>query len=307
MVDVTLIISSDESVSRQKAHDLIKSRGIENFDLVVMNNPSEDLTTQSLFNDHQYFYLAEPKPDQVKALTAYLKAPMDDTTVIISSTKPLVAFAKALKTAGGSVYNFDGRNAQETVLNLLKKCKMTEEAKSAVVNHVGENVSDVLPLIDTLKETYGDDEVYTLEQVTPWLGQAGTVKIWTLLDQIDNAQLQESLLTLDRILSGGNKPVSVSSMLKAHLEKIFRLFVTGASSESEAAKILEIKPGASTYPAKKALNLTRVYGTAVVPLLELATETDAGLKGGARRGIPERLNLEILIARMCTYPRKRVN
>jgi DNA polymerase-3 subunit delta len=73
--------------------------------------------------------------------------------------------------------------------------------------------------------------------------------------------------------------------------------VTG---EKEAAEALGLK--GSTFPARKALGQARKLGhDRIVRMLDLVAEADLDLRGG--KAWPDRLVLEVLVARLATMSR----
>lgn len=297
---IALVFSAELSLARRQAKQMLEEMGANQLDVIVSSTLPD--SSDMLFSEHSYTILTEPSNETIKALTSKVKSGVsDDETIIIVSSKPLAVFQRALKSAGGQVIDIDGRNAAETAKNLLRHTKMEPSAQQLIIQHVGEDVSEIPSLLDTLKEVYGN-VMYTREHVEPFLAEQGTVKIWTLLASIDEGKTTASLNTLARILGGGERPLSVAGMIKSHLERIYLVQQSGLTVESEAANLLGLK--GSTYPAKKAIQLVSQYRGAAEPLLVLANETYGALRGGQGRGVPDRLALEILVARACTYPRK---
>jgi DNA polymerase III subunit delta len=76
-------------------------------------------------------------------------------------------------------------------------------------------------------------------------------------------------------------------------------------TEADAAAVLGIAKGRSTYPAKKALTTARVWGTeGIARAMQLLAEADVDLRGES--SWPSEVVLEVLVARLSRLaPRRR--
>lgn len=262
-----------------------------------------DLHSSLLFEPVTVLVVSEPDAGDQKTIMAYLKEPRDDLVLVISSTKPSVNLGKAVSNAGGEVVNFIEKRSADVARRLLGDANMTPEAKNFIVDHVGEDISLIPALLQDLADAYDmTGQPLTATNVAPWVGKAGSTPVWTILDAIDAQRTSDALHTLDRMWDK-TSPVAMVAVLKGHLERIYRIQQAGITNEQEAATFLELK-GASTYPARKAITLATRYKSAAEVLVTLAAQTDAAVRGGKGSGVPSRLAVEVLIARMCTTPRR---
>lgn len=300
MTTAILILGSDASLVSRRVDAVLEELALPATGVVNKPDLNVDLTAVSLLEPEQVLIIRDPDTAALKTLTAYLKSPLEDRTLVITSTKPQAVFRKAVTAAGGKVIEATGKTSKDTVLGLLSDSSLDRAAKETVVEHVGDNVSVVPSLLKDLRDFYGD-AIITRSDVEPWLGAAGQIPVWSLIDAIDTQNTVKALKVLDRIWTT-TSAIAVVSILRGHLEKMYRVQQTGVKDEKTAAVLLGLK--GSTYPAKKAITLASRYKSAVEPLVLLASQTDAGLRGGKGSGVPDRLAVEILIGRMCTYPRR---
>ncbi|MDP9074833.1 MAG: hypothetical protein M3N98_11795, partial [Actinomycetota bacterium] len=86
-------------------------------------------------------------------------------------------------------------------------------------------------------------------------------------------------------------------ILHRHVAPMLALDGSGATSEAQAAALLGIDRGRSTYPAKKALTALRRWGTdGVARAIQLVAEADLDLRGES--AWPGAMVLEVLVARL---------
>lgn len=295
---VQLFLGSDPSILSRLAEEAINAYGATENN--VMRNPRDmnSLYSASLFGENQAIVITEPDAATIKALCAYSDAPLDDRIVIVTSTKAQAALKKTVLANGGEVAE-PSKKAADTVNSLLGRVNLTPQAKQFIVDTTGESVSLVPALLDTLQAVYGGNTV-DVDDVRPWI-TTGSLPIWSLTGAIDSGNVVESLSVLDRIWNEAS-PVAIVGALKAHMYRIFVVQQANIRDEQVAATILGMK--GSTYPAKKAIMLASRYGKAVEPLLRYTVDADASLRGGEGRGIPQRILVEVLVGRMCAYPRK---
>lgn len=180
---------------------------------------------------------------------------------------------------------------------------LDRSARTFVVEHLGEDAARVGPLLDTLVGVHGHGATLGLAEVTPYVGEAGSVPPWDLTDPIDGGQVEAALRALRRMLDGGGlHPLQVMAILHRHVEQALRLEGSGAPDDQAAAAILGLK--GSTFPAKKALARSRRLGGQVLrSQLLLLARADRELRG--ETGLDDRAVLEVLVARLADPRRRR--
>ncbi len=252
------------------------------------------------------------KTSDVDALVAYLDAPLPSTDLVLVwergvTPKPdrLGAVPKPLNEAlarcGAETVDTGlpgGKGAAAWLDRQLAQSTVTIDRRAAqlVAEHLGEQRSRVIGLLDTLEAVYGPGTTVGVDEVAPFLGETGDVPPWELTDAIDSGKIDVALDKLHRMLgSGGRHPLQVMASLQTHYLRISRLDGAPVAGEKQAAELLGMK--GSTFPAKKALGQSKRLGSAGAGrAVELLAEADLGLRGES--GWPPELVMEVLVARL---------
>jgi DNA polymerase III subunit delta len=243
------------------------------------------------------FTTAEAAP-----LIAYLADPLPTTKLVLVGGGGQLprALVDAVRKVGHVVDTAvpGGRGRSAWLAGRLKEgpVRLDASASALVGAHLGEEVGRLAALLDTLAAAYGEGAKVGVEDVTPFLGQAGPVAPWDLTDAIDAGDVPAALGHLHRMLAaGGRHPLVVLATLHTHFARMLRLDGAGIADEREAAAALGLT--GSTFPAKKALAATRRLGHAgVARAISLLADADLALKGAV--DWPAELVLEVLVARL---------
>jgi DNA polymerase-3 subunit delta len=263
------------------------------------------------------------KNDEVAALVAYLQDPSPTTALILvwektaltsanddgepftRTPKQPAALTKAVTGCGGLVIDADpsGKNLGGWVDAQLSEAGLSVEprARDRITEVLGEDAGALREIIERLKGTYGTGERLRLDEVVDYLGESGGVAPWDLTDAIDSGDVARSLDKLGRMMgSGGRHALAVMASLQTHYLRMARLDGADARGEKDAAVVLGLK--GSTFPAKKALTVSRRLGPAKVRrAVELLAEADLDLRGG--KAWPDELVMEVLVARLARLSR----
>jgi DNA polymerase III subunit delta len=173
--------------------------------------------------------------------------------------------------------------------------KLDRRAITHLSEHLGDSLSRVDGILSVLSAVYGDGARITVEQLEPFLGDAGGGAPWDLTDAIDRGDAAAALDQLHRQLNGDKHPLQVMASLGSHFGKMLRLSGSGIRNENEAAAALGMT--GSTFPAKKALTQTNKLGPAsVAKAMDLLAEADLDLRG--RRDLPGDVVMDVLVARL---------
>jgi DNA polymerase-3 subunit delta len=243
------------------------------------------------------FTTAEAAP-----LVAYLADPLPTTNLVLVAGGGQLprALVDAVRKVGHVVDTAvpSGRGRSAWVANRLKEGPVRLDASAAalVAAHLGEEVGRLTALLDILAAAYGEGARVGVDEVTPFLGQAGPVAPWDLTDALDAGDIAAALGHLHRLLAaGGRHPLVVLATLHTHYARMLRLDGAGITDEREAAAALGLT--GSTFPAKKALAATRRLGhPGVARAIGLLADADLALKGAV--DWPPELVLEVLVARL---------
>jgi DNA polymerase III subunit delta len=248
--------------------------------------------------------------DELAPLLAYLGHPVPTTALILAGGGGKVAakLVTAVKEVGHVITAGPGRDAKGWVGARLRDAPVEFEpaARARLAEHLGEDLGRLPALVDVLVSAFGEGARIGAADLEPFLGEAGAVAPWDLTDAIDVADTDAALTALHRLLGSGDRhPLVVLAVLHRHVSAMLWLDGTAAASESQAAALLGIAPGRSTFPAKKALAGARRLGTdGVARAVQLLAQADIALRGGS--SWPPDMVLDVLVARLSRLgPRPR--
>lgn len=246
--------------------------------------------------------------DVVDALVEYLGDPVPWSCVVLVPGGGALSprLQSKLRSLGG-ILDVDLGSAKarsQWLAERLKSAPVRLDAKATelVSAHLGEEVGRAESLLESLGATYGQGARLGVEDVAPFLGEAGTIPPWELIDAIDGGDEAGSLAALRRLSEAGARhPLVVLSVLHRHYEGPLRLDGSGANSEAEAAQIL----GGSSFVAGKALRLARRLGhDGIARAICLLAEADLDLRGAT--ALPAAAVLEVLVARLARMSKSTV-
>lgn len=248
-----------------------------------------------------------PSPAGLAPLLDYLREPLDTTDLVLeTSAAPPRPLADALKRAGAQVVDTTlKRDADRR--NWLKAhlagapVRFEPAAEQLLVEHLGEAVARLGPLLEVLEASYGAGATIGRDELEPFLGAEGSVAPFALTNAVDAGDAAKALDVLDRLLGpGAMHPLQVMAVLHNHVSRMLRLDGAGVRSEAEAAQVLGLK--GSTYPARRALDqLHRLGHDGLVRAVTLLARADLDLRGARQLGSPEEsptVVLQVLVARL---------
>jgi len=250
----------------------------------------------------------------IASLLAYLKAPLETTSLVLVWEKPPspqrggklpAALTKAVNAAGGTKVDASaprGKGQSSFIEKHLKEAGLKLDAAGVrlLLDSIGQDLGRLEGLLAVLVSTYGRGARLRVDDVAPYLGDEGDVAPWDLTDAIDGGDAAKAIEILHRMMGAGERHSFVlMAVLQRHYEQLMRLDGAGARNENEAAELLGIKP----YPAKKALVTSRRLGSrSLGRAIGLLAEADLDLRG--RRAWPSELVLEVLVARLAKLKKR---
>jgi DNA polymerase-3 subunit delta len=248
--------------------------------------------------------------EEVTPLLSYLEDPLESTALVLvaggGQTAPKLAAAVRAKGRVVST-TVDSRRVGEWIDERIRASDLglDGEARAALQDHLGEDASRVVSILEVLEAAYGPGARLGLADIEPYMGQAGSVTPWAFTDSIDAGNVQAALTQLHRLLEGGARhPLVVLATLHRHVTSLMRVDGPSIRSEAQAAEAMGIAKGRSTFPAKKALRSAQQWGSAnIAEAVGLVADAEVDLKGG--RAWPEPAVLEVLVARLCRLARAR--
>jgi DNA polymerase-3 subunit delta len=246
--------------------------------------------------------------EEVTPLLNYLENPLPTTAlVLVAGGGQTAAKLSAAVKANGRVLatTVDSRRAGDWIDERIKQSGLGLDtyATTALREHLGEDASRLVGILDLLEAAYGLGGRLGLDAVEPYMGRAGSVTPWALTDAIDGGDAAVALDRLHRLLEGGDRhPLVVLAILHRHLTSMMRVDSPSIRTEAQAAEAMQIPKGRSTFPAKKALRSAQRWGSAnIAEAIELTSDAEVALKGAS--AWPEAAVLEVLVARLCRLAR----
>ncbi|MFW2383747.1 MAG: DNA polymerase III subunit delta [Acidimicrobiales bacterium] len=256
------------------------------------------------------------KQDEVAPLVRYLADPTDSTDLVLvwekgTATQRLPAVPKplkeALKAAGATETDAapkgKGRKALLNQHLAEAAVRLDGGAKALITDRLGDDVGRAAAVLDALASTFGEGAGLTSGDVEPFLGEASDVPPWELTDAIDQGNISVALDKLHRMMGGGERhALQILATLHGHYQRALALDGAGIASEKDAAALLGMK--GSTFPAKKALSLSRSLGSEKLrEVFSLLATADLGVRGAT--AIDTDTLMEVLVARLAALSRRR--
>ncbi|MEL7156774.1 MAG: DNA polymerase III subunit delta [Actinomycetota bacterium] len=254
------------------------------------------------------------KGEQVAPLVQLLADPLPTTDLILvwergSSSNRLGAVPKKLKEAlkAAGVEEIDAAPSGKGRKGLLDErlstaaVQLDGKAKRLIADQLGDDVGRAESVLDALHSAYGDNAKLSAADVESFLGPASDVPPWELTDALDGGDIGLALDKLRRMTGGGGRhALQVLATLHNHYQRALALDGAGAGDEKAAAAILGMT--GSTFPARKALTLSRRLGSEkVASAVHLLAQADLDVRGAS--AVPDDATLEVLVARLARLSR----
>jgi DNA polymerase-3 subunit delta len=246
------------------------------------------------------------KADQIEPLVTYLSDPLPTTALVLvwPGGRMPKGMAEAVKASGGEqIDTSPGRQLAGWVDEQLAKAGLQVDrgAQQRLVDWLGDDPQRLVGLVRTLAGTYGGDGRLGVDEIEPFLGEAGGVPPWELTDAIDRGDIPTALERLQRMMGGGERhPLQIMATLHNQYARMLTLDGAPVTGEKDAARLLGMK--GSTFPARKALSQARKLGhDRIVRAVDLLAGADLDLRG--RKAWPEALVMEVLVARLARLSR----
>jgi DNA polymerase-3 subunit delta len=240
--------------------------------------------------------------EDLRPLLVYLEDPLPTTALVVVGGGGRLApkLVAAVKKVGRVVSIGPGRDTKGWLAVRLRSARLEFEpdVRERLADHLGEDVGRLPALIEALVAAYGEGARLGVAELEPFLGEAGAIAPWDLTDAIDSGDTEAALTALHRLLGAGDRhPLVVLAILHRHIAPILQLDGSGVTAEGQAAVVLGIPKGRSTYPARKALATLRRWGSdGVARAIHLLAEADVDLRGESTW--PTEAILEVLVARL---------
>ncbi|HEY8081573.1 MAG TPA: hypothetical protein VIE15_05735, partial [Acidimicrobiales bacterium] len=233
--------------------------------------------------------------DPVDGVAAVLVA--GGGTVPPSLTKAVAAVGEVVDANVGT--SFKDRSGFVTARVRQSDVRLDAAAHERLVAHVGEDLSRIDGVLDTLAAAYGGGATVGVDELEPFLGASGSVPEWDLTDAITAGDAPTSLEVLHRLMGpGGRAAPQVVGALQRYYLRLLRLDGSGIRSKDDAAAVLSI----SAFPAGKLLAAAGALGTdRVRQAVGWIAQADGDVKGAT--GLEPDTVMEILVGRLARLHR----
>lgn len=249
------------------------------------------------------------RADQVAPLVELLADPLPTTDLVLvwekgSSSTRLQAPPKKLKEAlaKAGVEQIDAAPSGKGRRGLLEEklssssVRLDRSAKHLIADRLGDDIGRADSILAALHSAFGEGAAVTADDVDPYLGAAADVPPWELTDAIDSGDIPTALDKLHRMTHGGERhALQVMATLTTHYQRALGL--DGASVGDDRSAAAHLGMTGSTFPAKKALALSRRLGGArLSQVIRLLSQADLDLRGAS--AVPPEAVLQVLVARL---------
>jgi DNA polymerase-3 subunit delta len=239
------------------------------------------------------------------AVARYLTDPCPTTALVLvgGGGRLPVALTKAVKAAGGQEVKTSPAKTGEALTSALDGAdvKLTAAAARRVADWFGDDAGRIPALLEVLRAAYGDGARIDLDELEPYLGEAGGVAPYHLTGAIDKGDAAAALEILHRLRGATFHPLQVMALLHKHYQRMLRLDDPSVGGEQDAVAALggKVKP----YPAGLALRQSRLLGgDGLRSAYGHLAKADVDLRGAT--ALSEDAVLEVLIARLAALSRR---
>jgi len=246
------------------------------------------------------------KAAQVAPLVDYLADPLPSTSLVLvwSGGRIPKSLTEAVAGSGGVVVDVSpGRKLAGWIDEQVAASglRLDKAATERVAQWLGDDPQRLVGVLATLVGSFGAGARLGVDDIEPFLGEAGGVPPWELTDALDKGDIRTSLAKLHRMTEGGGRhALQIMATLQNHYGRMLMLDGAEVTGEKDAARVLGLK--GSTFPARKALTQARKLGhDGVVRAVDLLAGADLDLRGG--KAWPDDLVLEVLVARLARLAR----
>jgi DNA polymerase III subunit delta len=239
-------------------------------------------------------------------LVEYLTAPLDTTVLVLVAGGGTVPadLTKAIKAAGATQVGPDSEKTSDVLSDVLASAGLELDTAAAkrLTAHVGEDAGRVQGMVDVLAAAFEPGARLGVDEIEPYLGDAGPVPNYELTNAIEKGDVAGALTVLHRLLHASSSqqakpmhPLQVMSTLQNAYSRLLRLDDPGVRSGEDAAKAIggRMSPRAARYR----LDHARALGSdGLRQAFGYLAQADIDLKGA--RAIPEEAVMEVLVARL---------
>ena len=247
------------------------------------------------------------KAAQVAPLVDYLADPLPTTSLVLvwSGGRIPKSLTEAVTASGGVVVDTNpGRKLAGWIDEQVAAAglRLDRAAIDRLADWLGDDPQRLVGVLGTLSGSFGQGARLGVDDVEPFLGEAGGVPPWELTDAIDRGDIRRRARQAAPHDRGRRTPPAARSWRPCRTTTSGCCASTGPRSPVRRMRPQVLGLKGSTFPARKALTQTRKLGhDGVVRAIELLAEADLDLRGG--KAWPDELVLEVLVARLARLAR----
>jgi DNA polymerase-3 subunit delta len=248
-----------------------------------------------------------------EAIVPFVAQPSDGIALVLvaGGGRMPSALEKALKAADVATVSPESERTDTVLKTEARRAGIgfTASASQMLTEHLGEDAGRVVELVVLLRGAYGEGAALDVDDVEPYLGEAGGVPRYELTNAIDRGDTAGALDTLHRLLTATSArdprplhPMQVMASLVPHYQRMLRLDDPAIRNEQEAVAALggKIKP----YPARRALEASQRHGSdGLREALGYLAKAELDLRGATGAG--DQTVIEVLVARLASLSRRR--
>lgn len=258
-----LLLQSEESYYLDEAVRLTSAlvpHESRDFNLTVVHGRDlkgaeliDQARTLPIFADRRVIIIKtinEAPADQLETFSGYLDDPVPETQLLITTTaidKRRKFFQKFAQK--GEVVEF--RKLYENQLPLFVKEQaqlygrtFTAPALRLFCRRLGSNLAEIVGEIGKLVSYVGERDFFEEEDVAAIVADTRVESVFALIDALCAGQQGEALRLLDRLLSDGQPPLVVLTMLTRHFRQLWktRALLAQGVSQKELPRRIGINP-----------------------------------------------------------------
>lgn len=250
--------------------------------------------------------------DEAKGIVEYLDDPLDTTALVLvagGGTTPKALDERVKKS--GTVTAPDSEKPGDVLRDALAQAglRVRPDAIEAIRAHVGTDAGLLPGIVTTLAAVHGAERDLEVDDVTPYLGEQGSVPPWDLTNAIEKRDIAGAIGVLRRLLTvtSPTQPrpmhaLQVLGQLHGYYARLLRLDDPAVHTPEQAAAAL----GGRTSPNAARFRMRQARALGSDGLREAfghLARADLDLKG--KRAIPPDVVMEVLVARLARLGARR--
>lgn len=248
-----------------------------------------------------------------EAFVPFIAQPSDGIALVLvaGGGRMPSALEKALKAADVPTVSPESERTDTVLKSETRRVGIgfSAEASRLAAEHLGEDAGRVVELVSLLRGAFGEGAVLDVDDIEPYLGDAGGVPRYELTNAIDRGDTAGALDALHRLLTATSSrdprplhPMQVMASIVPHYQRMLRLDDPAVRTEQDAVAALGGKVKA--YPARRALEAAQRHGSeGLREALGHLARAELALRGATGAG--DQTVIEVLVARLAAMSRRR--